>query len=123
MKFKRGLSLYVVQILALYAVNAELAEAESVSSNLLMPRLCKKLNSNFLFKSCAAQKALDKECESYTHSIVKPLLDSVKQLTDEASQIESKDRTIKELSEKVAALQAYKDRDESYAVLFRDLQV
>lgn len=123
MKFKRGLSLYVVQILALYAVNAELAEAESVSSNLLMPRLCKKLNSNLLFKSCAAQKALDKECESYTHSIVKPLLDYVKQLTDEASQIESKDRTIKELSEKVAALQAYKDRDESYAVLFRDLQV
>lgn len=47
----------------------------------------------------------------------------MKQLTDEASQIESKDRTIKELSEKVAALQAYKDRDESYAVLFRDLQV
>lgn len=30
MKFKRGLPLYVVQILALYAVNAELAEAESV---------------------------------------------------------------------------------------------
>lgn len=88
-----------------------------------MPSLCEKLNSNLLFKSCAAQKALDKECESYTHSIVKPLLDYVKQLTDAASQIESKDRMIKELSEKVAALQAYKDKDESYAVLFRDLQV
>lgn len=50
--------------------------------------------------------------------MVKPLLDYVKQLTDEASQSESKDRTIKELSEKVSALQACKDRDESY----RDLQ-
>lgn len=37
MKIKRGLALYVVQILALYAVNAELAEAESVSSKLKVP--------------------------------------------------------------------------------------
>lgn len=49
-------------------------------------------------------------------------MDYVKQLTDEASQSESKDRMIKELSEKVSALQAYKDRDESSAVLFRDLK-
>ncbi|KAL7734906.1 hypothetical protein ACLKA6_011178 [Drosophila palustris] len=50
---------------------------------------------------CKVDRELEQQCGSYTYTIVKPLLDYIRQVKDEINQSNIKDREIKDLKEKL----------------------
>ncbi|KAH8390877.1 hypothetical protein KR215_001305 [Drosophila sulfurigaster] len=52
-------------------------------------------------ETCELNREMEQQCRSYTYSVVKPMLDYLRQVSEDLMESESKDKIIKELREKL----------------------
>ncbi|XP_062134166.1 uncharacterized protein LOC133844267 [Drosophila sulfurigaster albostrigata] len=55
----------------------------------------------FMDETCEVNREMEQQCRSYTYSVVKPMLDYLRQVSEELQESKSKDEIIKDLREKL----------------------
>ncbi|XP_060658221.1 angiopoietin-2-like isoform X2 [Drosophila nasuta] len=71
--------------------------------NLIVILLAQQFSAAAAFgdETCELNREMEHQCRSYTYSVVKPMLDYLRQVGEDLLKSESKDRIIKELREKL----------------------
>ncbi|XP_060651482.1 uncharacterized protein LOC132788167 [Drosophila nasuta] len=77
-------------------------------------------------ETCELNREMEQQCRSYTYSVVKPMLDYLRQVSEDLMKSESKDRIIKELREKLVQqennIELIKESQENNVKLIKELR-
>ncbi|XP_062135858.1 fibroleukin-like [Drosophila sulfurigaster albostrigata] len=77
-------------------------------------------------ETCELNREMEQQCRSYTYSVVKPMLDYLRQVSEDLMESESKDRIIKDLREKLVQkennIEFIKESQENNVKLIKELR-
>ncbi|XP_051861691.1 fibrinogen gamma-B chain-like [Drosophila albomicans] len=77
-------------------------------------------------ETCALNREMEQQCRSYTYSVIKPMLDYLRQVSEDLMKSESKDRIIKDLREQLVQqennIELIKESQENNVKLIKELR-
>ncbi|XP_060651481.1 uncharacterized protein LOC132788166 [Drosophila nasuta] len=77
-------------------------------------------------ETCELNREKEQQCRSYTYSVVKPMLDYLRQVSEDLMESESKDKIIKDLREKLVQqennIELIKESQENNVKLIKELR-